>query len=129
MLIADFVYNNVKNANIFYILFKLNYGYYPCICFENKTNSCWKVYLANKLVEKLRDLILICQQNLFNIQEVQKKVYDKGVQSKNYIYHIKKFDWIVTILENSKMESLGPSFLAFLSSKSSEKANLQAITF
>lgn len=89
MLIAYFVYNNAKNANIFYILFKLNYGYYLCICFENKTNSCWKVYLTNKLVEELRDLILICQQNLFNIQEVQERVYDKGVQSKSYIYYIK----------------------------------------
>ncbi len=36
LLIVEFTYNNIKNANIGYILFELNYGYYFHILYQKK---------------------------------------------------------------------------------------------
>ncbi len=35
---VKFVYNNAKNASTSHTLFKWNYGHYPKILFEDKTN-------------------------------------------------------------------------------------------
>ena len=48
---AEFAYNNTKNANINYTLFELNYGYYPHVFFKDNVDSCSKSFSANKLVE------------------------------------------------------------------------------
>ncbi len=44
---AEFISNNTKNANIKYILFKLNCGYYLRVVFDNKINFYLKYYPAN----------------------------------------------------------------------------------
>ena len=67
---TEFIYNNVKNASISHILFKLNCGYHPCILFEDNANSRSKSCLAEELAKELRDLMFIYQQYLFYIQEV-----------------------------------------------------------
>lgn len=54
-----FAYNNANNASISYILFKLKYNNYLCIFFEDNTDPCLKFQSTNKLVNNLRDLILI----------------------------------------------------------------------
>lgn len=62
---AKFTYNNVKNANTSYILFKLNCSYYPCVFFEDDVDYlCLIIYSANKLADELRNLMTIYQQNL-----------------------------------------------------------------
>lgn len=33
---AEFAYNNAKNANTGHILFKLNYGYHPRVFFQRR---------------------------------------------------------------------------------------------
>lgn len=64
---VKFAYNNVKNVKIDYILFELNCNYYPHNSFENDVDPCLKFFLANKPANKLKDLILIYQQNLHNV--------------------------------------------------------------
>ncbi len=67
LLIAEFTYNNAKNASTDHTLFKLKCGYYPKVSFEDETNLYSRSCSANKLVEKLRKLIEICYQNLFHV--------------------------------------------------------------
>ena len=37
---ANFAYNNAKNLSTGHTLCKLNCGYYPCVSFEENTNTC-----------------------------------------------------------------------------------------
>ena len=61
---VEFAYNNVKNASTGHMPFKLNCGYYPRMLYEEKVNSRSKSKLADKLLAKLRELIIVCQKNL-----------------------------------------------------------------
>ena len=67
---AEFTYNNTKNTSISYIPFELNCGYHPKVFFEENVDFCSKSCSANKLAEKLRELIEICCQNFFHAQEL-----------------------------------------------------------
>ena len=40
--IAEFAYNNAKNASIGHLLFELNYGYHLRMLYEEKVDSCFK---------------------------------------------------------------------------------------
>ena len=60
---AEFTYNNAKNINTGYILFKLNCGYYSKLLFEKDVDFCLKSRFANKLAEELRELIEVCCHN------------------------------------------------------------------
>lgn len=64
---AKFAYNNIKNANISPTPFELNYGFYPQVLFKKDINLHSKSYLANKLVDKLRELMKVYYQNLLYI--------------------------------------------------------------
>lgn len=50
---TKFVYNNAKNINTSYTLFKLNYGYYLWISYKNDISLCSKL----KLVDKCNGLV------------------------------------------------------------------------
>lgn len=69
---AEFAYNNSKNASIVHMFFELKHGYNPYVFFEDEVDFYSKSCLANELTKKLRKLMLICQQNLFHSQNVQK---------------------------------------------------------
>ena len=56
---AEFIYNNAKNASISHISFKLNYDYYLKILFEENFNFYLKSCFADKLAKKLRKLIKV----------------------------------------------------------------------
>ena len=64
--IAEFVYNNAKNANTGHIPFKLNCGFHPRVFFKDNIDPYSRSRSANKLAKELKDLINICQQNLFH---------------------------------------------------------------
>ncbi len=81
---AEFVYNNAKNASTHHTPFKLNYGYHPRVSFEEDVDPRSRSHLANKLAEELKELIEVCCQNLFHGQELQKRAHDKGVKSRSY---------------------------------------------
>ncbi len=64
--IAEFAYNNAKNAITGHTLFELNYGYHIRASYKKDVDprSWWK--LADKLVTKLRELIIVYRENLQN---------------------------------------------------------------
>ena len=84
LLIAEFIYNNTKNANTGYILFKFTYGYHIKVLFEEDVNSYSRSCSTNKLAKEIRELIKVCCQNLLHAQELQKKAYDQRVKSCSY---------------------------------------------
>lgn len=59
--IVKFTYNNAKNKTTDHTLFQLNYDYHSYISYEDNIDFRSKSYLANELVKKLKDLILIYQ--------------------------------------------------------------------
>ena len=81
---AEFAYNNAKNTSTCHIPFKFNCGYHPKVSFKEDIDPRSRSYLANKLAKELRKLMEVCCQNLFYIQELQKRAYDKGIKSGSY---------------------------------------------
>ncbi len=63
---AEFAYNNAKNASTGHTPFELNCGYHPRVSFEEDVNSRSRSCSANKLAEELRDLMEVCCQNLLH---------------------------------------------------------------
>ncbi len=81
---AEFAYNNAKNASTNHTPFELNCDYYPRVFFKEDVNPHSRSYSADELAEKLRELIEACYQNLFHAQELQKRAYNKRVKSQSY---------------------------------------------
>ena len=83
---SEFAYNNAKNASTSYILFELNCGYHPRVSFEEEEilNPRSKSKTVEKLSSELQELMIICQQNLYHAQELQKQAHTKGVKPQSY---------------------------------------------
>ncbi len=81
---AEFAYNNTKNASTDHTSFELNCGYYPRVSFEEVVDPRLRSRTANKQAKELRELMAVCYQNIFYVQELQKKTYNKGVKSCSY---------------------------------------------
>lgn len=58
--IAEFTYNNIKNASTDHIHFELNCGYYLHISYKKDINLKTRSKLAEELSTKLRKLINMC---------------------------------------------------------------------
>ena len=82
--IAEFAYNNAKNLSTGHKSFELNYGYHPCILFEEDINPCSWLKSADVLLAKQQDLMSVCWDNLYHAQELQKQAHDQGVKPKSY---------------------------------------------
>ena len=78
---AEFAYNNTKNASIDQTPFEFNCDYHPRVFFEENVDTCLRSRFANELAEELRELMEVCYQNLLHAQELQKRVHDKKVKS------------------------------------------------
>ena len=63
---AEFVYNNAKNASIGYIFFKLNYGYHPWVSYKEDLNTYSKSKTSEEESFKLQSLMAACQQNFYH---------------------------------------------------------------
>ncbi len=61
---AEFVYNNVKNASVGHTLFKLNCGFHFQVSFKEDVDPRFRSCSANKLADELRKLIETCYLNL-----------------------------------------------------------------
>ena len=81
---VEFTHNNIKNVSTRYTLFELNYGYHFRISYKEEVDPCSLSKLANKLSIELREQIVIYCKNLHHTQELQKRVYDKGVKTWSY---------------------------------------------
>ena len=57
---AEFAYNNAKNASTGHTPFELNCGYHPWVSYEEDIDLCSKSKLADELSAKLRELITVC---------------------------------------------------------------------
>ena len=77
---AEFTYNNAKNASTSHTSFELNCDFYPRVSFEDDVDPHFRSRSADKLAKELKELMNICQQNLLHAQELQKKAHDKGVK-------------------------------------------------
>ncbi len=67
---AEFVYNNAKNASTGHNPFELNCGYQLRVSFKKDVNSHSRSCSANKLAEELRELMEVSCQNLLYAQEL-----------------------------------------------------------
>ena len=81
---AEFAYNNAKNASSGHTPFELNCGYHPRMSYEEDVDPRSKSKSADELSAELRELMIVCQENLHHAQELQKRAHDKGVKPKSY---------------------------------------------
>ena len=81
---AEFAYNNAKNASTGFTPFELNCGYHPRVSYKENLNSRSKSKTAEELSSELRNLMAACQQNLHHAQKLQKQAHDKGVKPQSY---------------------------------------------
>ena len=84
LLMAEFTYNNIKNASIGHTPFKLNCGYNPCISFGQDIDPCSQSKIADELLAKLQKVITIPRENLHHTQELQKQPHNKSVKPRSY---------------------------------------------
>ena len=89
---AEFAYNNARNASTGHTPFELNYGYHPWMSYEEDVDPRSQSKLANELSAELRELMIVCRENLYHAQELQKQAHDKGVKPGSYIPGEK--DWL-----------------------------------
>ena len=81
---AEFAYNNAKNTSTGHTPFELNCGYHPWMSYEEEVDPCFMSKLADKLSAELRELMIVCRENLHHAQELQKRAHDKGVKPRSY---------------------------------------------
>ena len=69
---ADFTYNNAKDASTDHTSFKLNYGFHPRVFFKNNIDPRSKSYSADKLAKKLKKLIIFANKT-YSMPEISRK--------------------------------------------------------
>ncbi len=67
---AEFAYNNVKNANTGHTPFKLNRGFYSQPSYKGDINPRSQSKSPNELVTKLRKLMAVCRENFQHAQKL-----------------------------------------------------------
>ncbi len=81
---AEFAYNNIKNASTGHMPFELNYGYHPRTSYEEDVDPRSQSKLADELAIELRELMTIYRENLQHAQELQKQYHDKHAKPRSY---------------------------------------------
>ena len=64
LAMAKYAYNNAKNASIGYTSFELNCNYHPRMSYKEEVDPRSKSMLADELSVELRELMIVCQENL-----------------------------------------------------------------
>ena len=82
---AEFAYNNFKNASMGHMPFKLNCGYHLCVFFQGKYDTRSRSSSEETMAIELRELMNVYCQNLLHAQDFQKRAYDKGIKLRSYI--------------------------------------------
>ena len=80
---AEFAYNNAKNASSSYTHFKLNRDYHPWMLYKDNVDPWSKSKSAEELLTKLRGLMIVCRKNLNHTQELQKQAHDKATKMRS----------------------------------------------
>ena len=82
---TESAFNNAKNTSTGHTPFKLNCGYHLQMLYKKEVDPRSKSKPVNKLSAELRELMIICQENLRHAQELQKRAHDRGIKPKSYI--------------------------------------------
>ena len=82
---AEFAYNNAKNANTGHRPFNLNCSYHPQILYKEEVDPRSQFKSVDKVSAKLRELMIVCCKYLHYAQKLQKRAHNKGIKSKNYV--------------------------------------------
>lgn len=67
---AEFAYNNVKNASTDHTPFELNCCYYHRISLEKHTNFCSQSKTIDKLLTELQELMSVYRENFYYAQKL-----------------------------------------------------------
>ena len=62
----------------------MNYGYLPRMLYKEDVDSRFQSNSADELLAEVRELMIICRENLHHAKELQKLVYDKGVKPRSH---------------------------------------------
>ena len=81
---AEFAYNNAKNASTGHTPFELNCGYHPWMSYEEDVDPRSQSKSVDELSVELKKLMIVCRKNLHHVQELQKRVHNKGVKPRSY---------------------------------------------
>ena len=81
---AEFAYNNTKNASTGHTPFELSCAYHLWVFYKKDIDLHSKSKSVNKLLVELQELMTVCHKNLHHAQELQKQTYNKGVKPRNY---------------------------------------------
>ena len=81
---AEFTYNNTKNASTGFTPFELNCGYHPWIFYEKDLDPCLQSKTTEELSFELQNLMAACQQNLYHAEKLQKQAHNKGAKPQSY---------------------------------------------
>ena len=82
---AEFAYNNAKNASTGHTPFELNCGYHPRVLYKEDVDPRSQSKSADEFLTELRELMIVCQKNLQHAQELQKQAHEKGVKPQSYV--------------------------------------------
>ena len=77
--------------------------------YEEEVDLCSKSKLADKLSAELRELIIICCQNLYHTQKFQKLANNKGVKPRKYTSS-EKFWLNSKYIKTKQNQKLEPKF-------------------
>ena len=72
LTMANIAYNNSKNANTGHTSSELNCGYHPQMLYKEEVDPRSQSKSTDKLLVELKELIIVCQKNLYHTQELQK---------------------------------------------------------
>ena len=81
---AEFAYNNAKNASIGFTSFKLNCGYHSCVSYKKDLDPRSQSKTVEILSSELPNLMAACQQNLHHAQLLQKQAHNKVANPQSY---------------------------------------------
>ncbi len=81
---AEFAYNNAKNASTGHTPFELNCSFHSQASYEEEVDPRSKSKAADELATKLRELTTLCRENLQHAQELQKRYHDKHAKPRTY---------------------------------------------
>ena len=90
--IAEFTYNNTKNASTSHASFKLNCNYHLQMSYKEEVDPRSQSKSLDGLLAELRELMIVCRKTLHYIQKFQKHAHDKEVKSQSYI--LSKIVWL-----------------------------------
>ena len=81
---AEFIYNNAKNASTGHTHFELNFGYDPQILSKENVDPRSQSKSADKLSRELKELMIAYYENLYHTQKLQKQAHNKEVKPWSY---------------------------------------------